>query len=440
MNKTVLKSEYMHHVFQYIESNLTDDIDTQLLSIVGYVSRDKLYSDFYSLSGHSVKEYVRKRRLSNALALIKASDMNLTDIAFQCGYASYLTLWRAVKQTLGITPSEYKDGATYYFFPPFNHKPLVTVTVIKESIPRMRCVLFYHKQLAGIENRAIKAFLDIFPNYDGRILGRNGKQKGGRFCYELYLTDMDIQTDKLTTNGFKVESETPRLHGRAGQRSLLSDQPGFTMLFAATTVQNNELEVNAAWDYLYAEWLQNSMFEYTGEPYYEEYIMKNNKPVKLKLYLPIRERIEDIKIKLVRKPGLRFIAAKANGHSAEEIASQRVMGYLTMHYPHIINFSKEIYLRKETNAYICGVRLYPEMEYGQLVNEDNVTCIATDANYYIILESSVMGDYDQYADTLLTFARDNDMDAEANGVFAVYDASGGFRNVKIRMYCKIRTK
>jgi len=107
MPNTIRQREYMHGLFRYIEENLTAEFDTELLSGIGCVSSPKLYRDFYGLTGHSVKEYVRKRRLSNALALIKASDMELTDIAFQCGYSSYLTLWRAVKQTLGLAPSEY---------------------------------------------------------------------------------------------------------------------------------------------------------------------------------------------------------------------------------------------------------------------------------------------------------------------------------------------
>ena len=83
MSEALNTKEHMHSLFRYIESNISADLDTELLSSVGYVSRDKLYHDFYSISGHSVKEYIRKRRLSNALALIKASDMGLTDIAFR---------------------------------------------------------------------------------------------------------------------------------------------------------------------------------------------------------------------------------------------------------------------------------------------------------------------------------------------------------------------
>ncbi len=423
MREAICKSEYMHSLLRYIENNMSADLKTELLSSVGYVSRDKLYYDFYNMSGHSVKEYVRKRRLSNALALIKASDMGFTDIAFQCGYLSHQALCRTVRQALGLSPSEYKNGDTYYFFPPFNGEPLQSVTVKDETIPDMLCVLFYHSSLTDIENKSLTTFLKVFPDYDGQIFGRNGKQEGSRFCYELYLTDTDINYDLLASNGFIIAQVIPR----------------FIATFATSTVRNDERKINAAWDYLYSEWLQNSMFEYTGEPYYEEYILKNGRPVKLKLRLPIQKRGEETKITMINNPGLCFIAAKAKGYNAEEVASQTVIDYLKAHHPSIINTSKELYLLKNINTYICGVRTNPEL---QPVKDENILSIATDQSKYLVLTSSVMGDYDRYADMLFSFAHDNGMDADKKEIFAVYDGTESFNNLKIKMYCpiKIRTK
>jgi predicted transcriptional regulator YdeE len=332
-------------------------------------------------------------------------------------------LCRAVKQTLGFTPSEYKNNRTYYFFPPFNGEPLQSVIISNETIPHTLRVLFYHSGLMNIENMAINTFLQAFPNYNRRIFGRNGKQDGNKFCYELYLTDIYMEYDKLKEYGFHIDHEIPC----------------FTAMFATSTVQNDEYKINAAWDYLFSEWLQNSMFEYTDEPYYEEYILKNGKPKKLKLYLPIRKREEDTKISLINNPGLQFITAKAKGYNAEEIASQTVIDYLTAYYPYIINTSKEIYLRKETDTYICGVKVSPKL---QLVNDENVVNITTAHNNYLMLESSVMGDYDRYAELLYSFSKDNGMDADRKKIFAVYDAKESLHNLKIKMYCpvKIHTK
>jgi len=69
----------MHGLFHYIENNLSADLDTGLLASVGYTSHAKLFRDFYNLTGHSVKEYVRKRRLLNALALIRQAQTSRRD-------------------------------------------------------------------------------------------------------------------------------------------------------------------------------------------------------------------------------------------------------------------------------------------------------------------------------------------------------------------------
>jgi len=257
MNEAIYKNEYMQNLFRYIENNISANLDTALLSSIGYVSRAKLYHDFSNISGHSVKEYIRKRRLSNALALIKASDVSettnswsLADIAYQCGYSSQQTLCRAVKQYLGMTPLEYKDGDIYYFYRPYftygsyDGDPVQSVTVSSETIPEMVCLQFYHSSIKGIENKTIDTFLNAIPDYEGRIFGRNGKQDGSRFCYELYLTDTDRNYNALKSYGFIESKVTVPL----------------TATFAYSTVENDEDKINAAWNYLYHTWLQNSMF------------------------------------------------------------------------------------------------------------------------------------------------------------------------------------
>lgn len=413
------KSKYMDNLIQYIENNLIYGLDTDLLSNVGFVSHTQMYRDFYSLTGHSVMEYIRKRRLSNALALIKTSDFPLADIAYQCGYSSQQALCRAVRQTLGLTPLEYKNGCIYYFFPPFNGALVQPVTVAGEIIPPVLCVLFYHSSPKNIENIATDALLKAFPDYSGRIFGRNGKQEGAKFCYEIYLTDIGKDYGRLGEYGFYISTE-----------SII-----FSDLFATTLVRNAEREINAAWDFLYSEWLQKSMFEYTNEPYFEEYIIRNGKPLKLKLYLPIRKRVEETKISLINAPGLRFIAAKSNGYNAEKTASKKVINHLTAHYPHILKTSKEFYLHKTPNSCVCGVRV----EAGFRIAEDeSIEEIVTENINYLVMESSVMGDYDRYADLLLSFARNNGMKAVKDEIFAVYDTKESFDNPKIRMYCPVK--
>lgn len=419
MSGTANKSEYLNNVLRHIESNLPDDLDTERLARVGYVSPPKLYRDFYNLTGHSVKEYIRKRRLSNALALIKTSDMELTDIAYQCGYASYLTLWRAMKQMLGLAPSEYKTGNTYYFFPPFSGEPVQSVTVSNDVIPPTLRVLYYSSQLSNIEKMAVDTFLRAVPAYAGRIFGRNGKQRGSKFCYELYVTDA----------GFSHESFLPYCF------ELMDEIPAFAATFATSAVRNDEARINAAWDYLYAQWLQESMFEYTGEPHYEEYILRSGKPAKLKLYLPIRKRNEETKISLIGNPRLRFISAQASGFTAERIASQTIVDYMAKRYPHIVQASKDLYVRKTANAFVCGVGVDWSFRF---VEDENITSVTTKCSHYLVLESNVIGDYDRYAAALFSFAQANGMNADRKDIFAVYNTRRGIDNLSIKLYCPVK--
>jgi len=409
----------MDHLIKYIENNLSLNLDTETLLNAGYVSHTQLYRGFYSLTGHPVREYIRKRRLSNALTLIKSSELSLADIAYRCGYSSQQALCRAVRQVLGLTPAAYKNGELYYFFPPFDGEQRQPVTVSCETISGTLCVMFLHPNLNDIENAAVNQFLQIVPDYGGRIFGRNGKPSGGKFCYELYLTDTGRDYKMLKSHGFKIEE---------------AKEP-YTELFAATVVKNDQHKINMAWDYLYSIWLQNSMFEHTNRPYCEEYILKKGKPVKLKLYLPIRKRGEDTKINLVSDPELRFVVAEAKGFDAEKLASKTVMNWLAKRHPYIAKTAREFYVRKDENSCVCGVRVNNEQH---VTDGENIRNITVGQGNYLVLESGIMGDYDRYAELLKSFARDNGMAAEEKGIFAVYNAGESFEKPRIRMYCPLK--
>lgn len=93
---------YIKTLIEYVEAHLSEDISAETLAKAGFVSRAKLYRDFYNVVGHSIKEYIRKRRLSNALALVKKSELSLTDIAYLWGYSSQQDFSRLVQRKLNL--------------------------------------------------------------------------------------------------------------------------------------------------------------------------------------------------------------------------------------------------------------------------------------------------------------------------------------------------
>ena len=104
-------------------------------------------------------------------------------------------------------------------------------------------------------------------------------------------------------------------------------------------------------------------------------------------------------------------------------------------FPNLLGRAKNTALYLYANSYICGVRVDSEL---QPKEDDNVFCINTEQNNYLVLESNVMGDYDRYADMLLTFAWGNGMAADKKDIFAVYNAKISFDNLSLKMYCPVK--
>ena len=252
-------------------------------------------------------------------------------------------------------------------------------------------------------------FLALAPGFRGRIFGRNGKQRGAKSCYELYITNYERLLPLLETSAFEA----------GGSR------PAIDALFATTAAPFEEAHVNAAWDYLYLTWLAGSMFERTDGDYFEEYISRAGRPVKLRLYLPLQKRADAANLTLETNPALQFIAAAAK---TEKAASRAVVEYLTAKHPQLVKGASEFYLQQNPCGYTCGVRVDSPLEGRTLTLEPG---------RYLVLHSKVMGDYDALCGRLLTFAAGNGMAARREDCFAVYDAREGFDRMWMKLYCRV---
>ena len=63
---------------------------------------------FHELSGMSLRDYLRYRRLAFALREVRESTLGLLDIAVRYGFSSHEAFTRAFREAYGITPSEYR--------------------------------------------------------------------------------------------------------------------------------------------------------------------------------------------------------------------------------------------------------------------------------------------------------------------------------------------
>lgn len=94
----------MNDVVEHIEENLTGQIRCGDLARIVGCSVYEFSRIFSFMTGMSVLEYIRRRRLSQAAFDIQNGDEKIIDIALKYGYESPTTFTRAFKELHGAAP------------------------------------------------------------------------------------------------------------------------------------------------------------------------------------------------------------------------------------------------------------------------------------------------------------------------------------------------
>lgn len=109
----------LNKAMSYIEENLTDQIRYDSLAGMAGCSVYEFSRVFSFLTGTSVSEYIRRRRLSQAVFDIQGGRERVVDIALKYGYESQATFTRAFKELHGVAPlAARKTGVLFKTYPP----------------------------------------------------------------------------------------------------------------------------------------------------------------------------------------------------------------------------------------------------------------------------------------------------------------------------------
>jgi signal transduction histidine kinase/DNA-binding response OmpR family regulator/ligand-binding sensor domain-containing protein len=111
MEKTALTGEerFLKKALKVIEKKLdSPELDAALLASELYLSESQLYRKLKALSGKSTSVFIRSIRLSAAKKLLETGDLNISEVAYQCGFNDPAWFSRTFKKEFGISPSEVK--------------------------------------------------------------------------------------------------------------------------------------------------------------------------------------------------------------------------------------------------------------------------------------------------------------------------------------------
>lgn len=97
-------------VMTYIEKHFTEEISVDLLAEIAHYSRRhfiRLFKETYTMLP---MEYVIHLRMTKACSLLKDTNKTMTEIALLCGYTDNNYFSRIFRNSIGMTPREYRKN------------------------------------------------------------------------------------------------------------------------------------------------------------------------------------------------------------------------------------------------------------------------------------------------------------------------------------------
>lgn len=111
--------EQLNKAISYIESALCEEIQLDTVAQIACVTKDSFLRFFSYMTGMTLNEYIRRRRLTLAAHELQGSRCKVIDIAVKYGWDSADAFTKAFIRQHGITPTQARDpGQPLTVYPP----------------------------------------------------------------------------------------------------------------------------------------------------------------------------------------------------------------------------------------------------------------------------------------------------------------------------------
>ena len=107
----VLSRNSMQHIIAYIHTNYASSLSLPALAEHFYISEYYMCREFRKVTGQTIVQYIQRTRIMNAQRLFMETDLNVTQVSEQTGFASLTHFNRVFQQIAGVTPSAYRKWA-----------------------------------------------------------------------------------------------------------------------------------------------------------------------------------------------------------------------------------------------------------------------------------------------------------------------------------------
>lgn len=281
--------ERIERCINYIERNLENHININEVAKEAYMSLSNFYRIFFALTGHTVKEYIRKRRIHLSIEDIMLNRDTLMNIAIKYGFSSSDTFAKAFINIVGCNPTTFMKKNMEYRFERINiidkyydiqDKDLLEkypdIKVLKEIEPiKVACYEYYGK---NPEINAFNVLLDWAKN--NNITLDNKK-------YRLFGYDTTECKPGSNEHGYEACITIDEDCNSNDDLVKIKELSGGK--YAVTTV--NVKDIPNAWT-RFKNWVKLSKYDFGTHQWLEEHMEGFNEEFNydVELYMPICDK------------------------------------------------------------------------------------------------------------------------------------------------------
>lgn len=102
------KKPILYPVIKYIKSNLSGSIENAELYRISGLSKSQFCKNFKETFNMPVSQFILKERMNRARALLRSSEISITDICYTCGFNSLSYFNRSFKQETMQSPRDFR--------------------------------------------------------------------------------------------------------------------------------------------------------------------------------------------------------------------------------------------------------------------------------------------------------------------------------------------
>lgn len=98
----------MYNILEYIDANYTSDISLQQVAKAVHMSPSSFSRLFSKWMGMGMAQYVMHKRINKAIHLLQTSKKTVLDIAYDCGFNTRASFYKAFKKITNKSPNDYR--------------------------------------------------------------------------------------------------------------------------------------------------------------------------------------------------------------------------------------------------------------------------------------------------------------------------------------------